>query len=86
MNQLLEEFTELRFQNIFILKSKNITEGDLAKTGIHPIFGAVTLAQLISTWTIHDLSHIAQILRVMCKHYSEDVGPWIEYLPILTRY
>ena len=22
--------------------------------------------------------------RVMAKQYSSDVGPWIEYLPILT--
>jgi hypothetical protein len=34
---------------------------------------------------VHDLSHIAQITRVMCKQYKEEVGPWVNYLPILTR-
>ncbi len=85
LNQLLEEFKTLRSLNIEILKSKNLQENDLLKTGIHPSFGAVTLQQLLSTWTVHDLSHIAQITRVMCKQYKEEVGPWINYLPILTR-
>lgn len=83
---LLKEFRLLRIKNLLILESWHLTDSDLQRTGIHPKFGEVTLKQLISTWTIHDLSHIAQITRVMCKHYKEDVGPWIEYMPILTRY
>jgi hypothetical protein len=86
MNQLLEEFKEIREQNLVLIKSKNLKENDFSKTGIHPKFGTVTLSQLIATWTIHDLSHIAQITRVMCKQYKEEVGPWIEYMGILTRY
>lgn len=85
MNQLLGEFKTLRHRNLEILKSKNLQEKDLLKTGIHPSFGAVTLQQLLATWTVHDLSHIAQITRVMCKQYKEEVGPWINYLPILAR-
>lgn len=85
MAQLLAEFKMLRQQNLAILKSKNLDAGDLQKTGIHPKFGEVTLQQLLATWTIHDLSHIAQITRVMCKQYKTAVGPWVEYLPILTR-
>lgn len=85
LNQLLAEFTTLRADNLEILKSKNLQEKDLLKTGNHPSFGPVTLQQLLSTWTVHDLSHIAQITRVMCKQYKEEVGPWINYLPILTR-
>ena len=85
LNQLLAEFKTLREKNLEILKSKNLQEDDLLKTGMHPSFGAVTLKQLLSTWTVHDLSHIAQITRVMCKQYKEEVGPWINYLPILTR-
>ena len=85
LNQLLTEFKILRAHNLEILKSKNLKENDLLKTGMHPSFGAVTLQQLLSTWTVHDLSHIAQITRVMCKQYKEEVGPWINYLPILTR-
>jgi hypothetical protein len=82
---LLEEFSKLRVENIKTLKSLHITEIDFSKTGIHPEFGEVTLAQLIATWVVHDLGHIAQISRVMAKQYKTDVGPWIDYLGVLKR-
>jgi hypothetical protein len=85
LEQLINEFKGLRKSSIDILKSKNITENDLKKTGIHPEFGEVTLSQLLSTWVVHDLCHIAQIARVMAKQYKANTGPWINYLPVLTR-
>ena len=81
--QLLDEFKQLRANNIAQLLSKKITPKNLEEKGIHPAFGEITLAQLLSTWTVHDLNHIAQISRVMAKQYKEEVGPWIEYLKIL---
>lgn len=71
--------------NIKTLKSLNLNEEKLSLKGIHPKFGEVTLKQLLSTWTIHDLNHISQICRVMAKQYKEAAGPWIEYLPILNK-
>ncbi|WPR70327.1 hypothetical protein SLW70_10270 [Flavobacterium sp. NG2] len=41
------------------------------------------MAQLIATWMVHDLNHIAQITRILAKQYKKEVGPWIEYLTIL---
>ncbi|MCI0449681.1 MAG: DinB family protein [Chlorobi bacterium] len=82
---LLDEFKQLRKKNIETLNSANITSDQLNLTGIHPEFGEVTLEQLIATWVVHDLSHIVQISRVMAMQYKDEVGPWIEYLPILTR-
>ena len=70
--------------NIGILIRYNISDTMLSLKGIHPAFGQVTLSQLLSTWVVHDLSHIAQISRVLAKQYKEAVGPWIEYLPILN--
>ena len=32
---------------------------------------------------LHDLGHIAQVARVMAKHYRDDVGPWKQFLPVL---
>ena len=81
--KLLEEFGALRKQNIFDLKAMNVNAKDLAKTGTHPAFGEVKLEQLISTWVVHDLGHIAQISRVMAKQYKTEVGPWIAYLNVL---
>ncbi|MCG7856639.1 DinB family protein [Flavihumibacter sediminis] len=80
---LLDEFIALREKNLLLLSSKNLREDDLAKTGIHPAFGEVTLAQLLATWAVHDLNHIAQISRVMAEQYKTAVGPWVEYLGIL---
>ena len=81
--QLLEEFCSLRKKNIEKLKEKNISTNTLEEKGIHPAFGAVTLSQLLATWTVHDLNHIAQISRVMAKQYKQAVGPWTAYLKIL---
>jgi hypothetical protein len=63
----------------------NLTPELLEKRGTHPEFGLVTLSQLLSTWAVHDLGHIGQIVRVMAKQYGEAVGPWRAYLPVLTR-
>lgn len=83
LEQLLFEFKELRKQNMERLRSRNITQNDFALKGKHPVFGQVTLLQLLSTWVVHDLNHISQISRVMAKQYKTEVGPWEEYLRIL---
>jgi hypothetical protein len=85
IRELLDEFQSLRSNNLRILKSKNLDARDLIKTGIHPEFGEVRLEQLLATWTTHDLSHIAQIARIMARQYTREVGPWKQYLPILSR-
>ena len=83
LQQLLSEFSELRKENLLKLRSLTLNEDDLNKTGIHPEFGDITLRQLLSTWTIHDLTHIAQITRVMAKQYKEAIGPWIKYFKVM---
>jgi uncharacterized damage-inducible protein DinB len=83
LGDLLQEFKVLREENIALLRSKNLTDDELTSKGIHPNFGEVTLTQLLATWTVHDLSHTAQISRVMAKQYKEAVGPWVEFLRVL---
>lgn len=85
LEELLAEFKALREHNIAVLKSKAPGREDLKKEGTHPSFGTVTLRQLLATWVVHDLGHIGQITRVMAKQYKNEVGPWVEYLPVLTR-
>lgn len=84
-SQLIDTFKTLRKKNIEILIAKNISVNDLEKKGIHPVFGEVTLEALLATWTAHDLGHIAQIARVMAKQYTDEVGPWKQFLPILEK-
>lgn len=85
ITDLINEFKILRENNLNELTALHITPNDLDRIGIHPDFGEVTLKQLISTWAVHDLGHIAQISRVMAKQYKEEVGPWIDYLGILKK-
>lgn len=83
LGELLDTFAELRSDSIRTLNSLNITGEDLARRGKHPELGLVTLEQLLATWVVHDLDHIAQITRTMAKQYSEAVGPWVAYLSVL---
>jgi len=83
--ELIDEYKRLRVLNVNKLKSWNLTEKDLNKEGIHPDLGIVTLKELISTWTIHDMIHLNQISRVIVKHYEEDIGPWKKYVRLLNE-
>ena len=84
MDSLLDEFESLRRANVDLLRSWHLAEAQLAMTGEHATFGSVTLRQLLATWVVHDLGHIAQISRVLAKQHFEDVGPWVAFLPVLT--
>jgi len=85
LGQLLDEFAQLRAENLDTLRSWNLSDRELALQGEHPELGAVSLRQLLATWVAHDLGHIAQTARVMAKQYREDIGPWRAYLPIMDR-
>jgi hypothetical protein len=84
LQQLLDEFGQLRKTNLEWLQSLDLTEEDLDKKGLHPSLGEVTLRNLLATWVVHDLTHIAQITRVMAKQYKEEMGPWPEFFRILS--
>ena len=80
---LLEEFETIRAANLAELREM-LAEGiDLDAEGMHPELGRVTTGELLATWATHDLGHIAQVARVMAKHFGNDAGPWAAFLPIL---
>jgi hypothetical protein len=81
----LEEFEHLRADSIATLRGWNLKERDLDMTGEHPELGTVTMRQLLATWVVHDVSHIAQITRTMAREYTEAVGPWTAYFRVLQR-
>ncbi len=82
---LLDEFRQLRAENLATLADWQLTDAQLALDGEHPDFGPVTLRQLLAAWVAHDLGHVAQIARVMAKQYRHAIGPWRAYLPIVDR-
>jgi DinB superfamily len=80
---LLLEFKQCREESLAKLKSQLNSVKDFEQSARHPEFGPVRLRELLSTWAVHDLTHISQITRIMAKRYKEDVGPWQAYLSIL---
>jgi len=83
LEDLLDTFDRLRTDSLKRLVELGLTDADLARRGTHPEFGVVTMSQHLATWVAHDLGHIAQIVRVMARQYTEAVGPWRAYLSIL---
>ncbi len=84
LESLLAEFTRLRAANLELLRSWRLNTEALDLPGEHPGLGRVTLRQLLASWVVHDLGHLAQVARVMAKQYRDDVGPWVPFLPVLT--
>jgi hypothetical protein len=83
LETLVPRFSTLRRESLEKLEELRLAPRDLARTGLHPELGRVTLAQLLATWVAHDLTHVAQIARVMAKRYTGAVGPWRAYLGVL---
>ncbi|HLY93034.1 MAG TPA: DinB family protein [Candidatus Angelobacter sp.] len=81
--QVLDEFAQLRSDNLQALRSLKLRQEDLAKVGRHPALGAVTLSELLATWATHDLTHLHQISRILADQYREEVGPMKNYLGVL---
>jgi hypothetical protein len=84
VNELLDEFAELRRQSLYTLTKLGVGEDQFALPGKHPELGAVTLENLLATWVVHDLGHIAQVVKIMAGEYRESVGPWRAYTTILN--
>jgi hypothetical protein len=84
LDELLERFADLRAQNLARL-AELVSAADLGRRGLHPSLGEVTLRQLLATWAVHDLDHIAQVFAGMAGSHDADVGPWKAYLGILLR-
>lgn len=85
IEQKLLELKTIRARNMTKLKALVEAESHLELTGSHPVFGTVKVRELLSTWVVHDLTHTAQIVRVMAERYRADVGPWKQYLGILNK-
>jgi hypothetical protein len=83
LGQLLDEFAQLRSENLSELRALNLQPEDLGLRGRHPSLGVVTLSEVLATWAAHDLNHLHQISRVMAHQYREAVGPWSGYLGVL---
>jgi hypothetical protein len=84
LDELVKRFVALRAANMAAL-AELATDADLDRRGMHPALGKVTLRELLATWAVHDLDHIAQIYAGLAGSHDADVGPWKAYLGILLR-
>lgn len=83
LGQLLDEFTHHRAVSLSDLADLNLQPADLDRLGTHPSFGPVTLAQLLSAWAAHDLTHLHQLARILATPFRQAVGPWSRYLGVM---
>jgi len=83
LSSLLDEFATVRQESLRMLTG--LRPADLDRRGQHPALGVVTLRQLLSAWVVHDLDHVMQVTRVLAHQYTDEVGPWREYLRIVRE-
>lgn len=85
--ELLETFAAERRGSLAALASLGLTEADLERVGLHPRLGRVTLANLLATWSVHDLTHVEQLTRLLAQRLAAPTGPWNhpDFLGILHR-
>jgi hypothetical protein len=79
----LDDFERLRRESLNALDGLQIQDTDLDREGLHPTFGPVTLRQLLACWITHDYAHVAQISRLLTRHYGQHVGPWTAFFSLL---
>jgi len=79
----LNEFSRLRAENLAALEALHLSPENLSLRGRHPVFGPVTISQVLATWAVHDMTHLHQISRIIAYQSRDAVGPWIKYLGVL---
>jgi hypothetical protein len=85
IGEVLDTFEARRRTNVDAVRALALGAADLERTGTHPIFGRVTLGQLIATWVVHDLNHASQVQSALAYGVGDAVGPWRTFLGILER-
>lgn len=80
---LLHQFTDTRRASLDALLALHLQPADFARCGYHPVLGAVTIAQLLSAWTTHDLTHLHQLIRLLADPFRTAVGPFAPLLGVL---
>ncbi len=83
IDEVLDDFTQMRSHSLVELRAFDLKSPDFERRGRHPVFGSVTLAQLLATWAAHDLNHLHQVARVMAHQYRLAVGPWTAFLGVM---
>jgi hypothetical protein len=74
----LESFCETRLSSLQWLEG--ITPEAWERRGRHPDVGEITIRQVLSLWSFHDLSHIRQISEILkAQCFWDDIGSLQKY-------
>ena len=84
LTELLDLFERERGASLASFGSLCASTGALDTVGLHPALGRVTVANLLATWVVHDLNHIAQTSKALAFQWKPHVGPWEAYLSVLA--
>jgi DinB superfamily len=84
LGAVLDDFARLRTQSLAELAELGLHPEDMARTGRHPVFGTVTMSQLLATWAAHDANHLHQLARVLAHQYRQAVGPFSAFLGVMS--
>ena len=83
ISELLDEFAQIRRENLDELSGFQLQPTDFERRGYHPVLGVVTLSQVLAAWTTHDLTHLHQLIRLLAHPYRQAVGPFAKLLGVL---
>jgi hypothetical protein len=83
MDQLLDEFQQVRASCLNELRALNLQEEHLQLKGLHPTLGETTAHQLLATWAAHDQGHLVQIHRTLARKLKPEIGPWSAFLSVM---
>jgi hypothetical protein len=72
--ELLARFTESRARSLAWLHG--LDEDAMTAAKVHPRFGTMRAGDLMASWTLHDLLHLAQIVRTCQERLEVEVEPY----------
>jgi hypothetical protein len=72
LERLLDEFERTRAEDIELLRS--LSRGQLDRAGEHEQAGDVTVSNLAHYCAVHDMTHLAQIARMLQAQLLEHAG------------
>jgi hypothetical protein len=69
---LIEEFARVRAVGVSAIRALSVEE--LARAGVHPIVGELTIGNLLAEWVAHDRAHLAQLGSITRAAMLEPMG------------
>lgn len=80
--ELRERFARGRARNLKGIDDLGLQAATVERVGVHPDLGPISAGHLLVAWGLHDLDHLAQIIRIIGHQHADAAGPIAAYLRI----